>query len=237
MRPPSRRAFWADDAGFTLMETLLATLLMMVILAALTTVTGQWLPNWSRGMARVQRAERLATGMERMLRDLSVAEAITTNSDTKIPYFDGSETSVTFVRTAIGPNAKPGFEVVRMAEKPDDQGLAMVREHAPFVPMPPGAGVRLADPVVLVRSPFRVTFNYAGPDQVWQSSWREQKLLPTSVRISVHDAASGRLLTASSAALLHINISAECARAKSPLDCLAGQDDAPAGQKPPGNPT
>ena len=64
----------AGEAGFTLLEVLLATLLMTVILAALATVTAQWLPNWNRGMARVQRAERLAIGLDRIVADLSVAE-------------------------------------------------------------------------------------------------------------------------------------------------------------------
>jgi prepilin-type N-terminal cleavage/methylation domain-containing protein len=62
------------EAGFTLIEVLLATLLMTVILAALATVTAQWLPNWNRGMAHVQRAERLAIGLDRIVADLAVAE-------------------------------------------------------------------------------------------------------------------------------------------------------------------
>ena len=45
------------EAGFTLLEVLLATLLMTVILGALATVTAQWLPNWNRGIVRVQRAD------------------------------------------------------------------------------------------------------------------------------------------------------------------------------------
>ena len=69
----------------------LATLLMTIILAALATMTSQWLPNWNRGMARVQRAERLAIGLERVLADLSVAEMIPSNGDSKRPLFDGSE--------------------------------------------------------------------------------------------------------------------------------------------------
>jgi len=72
----------ADEAGFTLMEVLLATLLTTIILAALATVTAQWLPNWNRGMVHVQRAERLAMGMERIIADLSVAEMVPLNSDT-----------------------------------------------------------------------------------------------------------------------------------------------------------
>ena len=65
MRAIPRRAR-TGEAGFTLIEVLVATLLMTVILAALATVTAQWLPNWNRGMARVQRAERLAIGLEQI---------------------------------------------------------------------------------------------------------------------------------------------------------------------------
>lgn len=217
-----RRAV-ADEAGFTLIEVLVATLLMTVILAALATVTSQWLPNWNRGMARVQRAERLAMGLERIAADLSVAEMMPVNSEAKTPLFEGSELSVTFVRTAVGPNARPGLEIVRLVEKADDQGLAMVRERAPFVPMPADAQIRFADQVVLIRSPFRVTFSYAGPDQVWQTAWRGQKQLPDTIRIAVRDVATGQVLAVSSAAIVHINAAAECARAQNPLECLTAK--------------
>ena len=164
----------AKEAGFTLIEVLVATLLMTVILAALATVTAQWLPNWNRGMARVQRAERLAIGLERMVADLSVAEMMPFNSDAKTPLFEGSELAVTFVRTAVGPNTRPGLEIIRLIDKSDAQGLAMVRERAPFAPMPADAQIRFSDQVVLLRSPFRVTFSYAGPDQIGRASCRER---------------------------------------------------------------
>ena len=141
------------EAGFTLIEVLLATLLMSVILAALTAVTAQWLPNWNRGMVRVQRAERLAIGLERVLADLSAARIIPISADTKRPLFEGSELSVTFVRTAVGPNTRPGLEIIRLTEKADVQGLALVRERTPFMPMPLDTQIRFADQVVLnVRS-------------------------------------------------------------------------------------
>jgi general secretion pathway protein J len=219
-----RRRAPSDQAGFTLIEVLLATLLMTVILAALATVTAQWLPNWNRGMARVQRAERLALGLERIAADLSVAEMIPINADAKVPLFEGSELAVTFVRTAVGPNAHPGLEIVRLIEKADDQGLAMVRERAPFMPMATDAQIRFADQVVLIRQPFRVTFSYAGPDQVWQPSWRGQKQLPDQIRIAVRDAATGQMLAVSSAAIVHVNTSAECARARNSRECLNPDD-------------
>jgi general secretion pathway protein J len=218
-----RRRALSGQAGFTLIEVLMATLLMTVILAALATVTAQWLPNWNRGMARVQRAERLALGFERIAADLSVAEMIPINGDARTPLFEGSELAVTFVRTAVGPNARPGLEIVRLVEKADDQGLAMVRERAPFTPMPTDAQIRFVDQVVLIRQPFRVTFSYAGPDQVWQPDWRGQKQLPDMVRIAVRDAATGQVLAVSSSAIVHVNAPAECARAKNPLQCLTAK--------------
>jgi general secretion pathway protein J len=216
-----RRA--AGEAGFTLIEVLMATLLMTVILGALATVTAQWLPNWNRGMARVQRAERLAIGLERIAADLSVAEMMPINGDAKAPLFEGAELSVTFVRTAVGPNTRPGLEIIRLIEKADAQGLALVRERTPFTPKPADAQVRFADQVVLIRSPFRVSFSYAGPDQVWQKEWRGQKQLPEMVRISVRDIGTGQVLSVSSAAIVHVNAPAECARAKNPVQCLTAR--------------
>jgi general secretion pathway protein J len=213
----------AGEAGFTLIEVLVATLLMTVILAALATVTAQWLPNWNRGMARVQRAERLALGLDRVVADLSVAEMIPINGDAKVPLFEGTELAVTFVRTAVGPNTRPGLEIVRLVEKADSQGLALVRERAPFVPMARDAQIRFADQVVLIRSPFRVKFSYAGPDQVWQPEWRGQMQLPEKIRVAVRDGATGQVLGASSAAVVHADAWAECVRAKNTAACLAAR--------------
>src|SRR5205085_3946617 len=166
-------------------------------------------------------AERLAMGLDRMAADLSVAEMMPANADAKAPLFEGAELSVTFVRTAVGPNIRPGLEIIRLIEKADDQGLALVRERAPFAPMPADAQTRFADQVVLIRSPFRVSFSYAGPDQVWQKQWRGQKQLPDMIRISVRDIASGQVLAVSSAATVHVNAPAECVRAENPVQCLA----------------
>ena len=214
-----RRAL-AGEAGFTLIEVLLATLLMTVILAALATVTAQWLPNWNRGMARVQRAERLAIGLDRIVADLSVAEMVPVNGDAKAPLFEGSELAVTFLRTAVGPIARPGLEIIRLVEKADSQGLAMVRERAPFAPMPSDGQIRFVDQVVLIRAPFRVTFAYAGPDQVWQPDWRGQRQLPDMVRVTVRDSTTGQVLAVSRAATVHVNAATECVRAKNVTACL-----------------
>jgi general secretion pathway protein J len=213
----------AGEAGFTLIEVLMATLLMTVILAALATVTSQWLPNWNRGMARAQSAERLAMGLDRIVADLAVAKMMPINGDAKAPLFEGTELAVTFLRTAVGPNSRPGLEIIRLVEKADAQGLAMVRERAQFTPRPSDAQIRFADQVVLIRSPLRVTFSYAGPDHVWQSDWRGQMELPDMVRVTVRDSATGQVLAVSRAATVHVNAPAECVRAKNSTTCLTAR--------------
>src|SRR5437868_14517203 len=105
-----RRDRHRASAGFTLIETLIATALMGAILAALATVTAQWLPNWNRGFARVQRSEQLGLGLERLIADLAAAEFVSPGRGTVTPLFDGAEQSVTLVRTAIGPNARAGLD-------------------------------------------------------------------------------------------------------------------------------
>src|SRR5215213_3703057 len=177
----SKRTRQARIAGFTLVEALLATALMGAILAAIGTVTAQWLPNWNRGFTRVQASETLAMGLERIVADLAAAEFISAGANIRQPVFDGTELSVTFLRGALGPNTRPGLELVRIMEMGGDKGLITVRTRAQFLPMGrDGVSVQPApaNPVVLLRAPYRVTFAYAGPDRVWRNVWRGEGQLP-----------------------------------------------------------
>ena len=212
------------EAGFTLFEMLVALILMTGILAALGTITSQWLPNWNRGFHHVQRTTLLGSGLERLVADLAAAEFITANGKAKKPLFDGDEFSVRFVRTAIGPNSRPGLEFVRISTISDDGGTALVRAHAPFVTISENGSIgdlsSFSDPVVLMRAPYRAIFSYAGPDHVWQNSWRDADQLPIAIRVLVRDAATQRTLAVSTATVLHINALTECARAKIAKECF-----------------
>ena len=224
----------ARSGGFSLFEALAAMALMAVLAAALATVTAQWLPNWKRGFGRVQATEQLRLGLERVVADFSAAEFITANADTKRPLFDGTELSAMFVRSALGPNARPGLEIIRFIETSDDKGFALVRERAPFTPLPSAAGrvllPQFSDPVVLVRAPFRIRFSYAGPDRAWRDVWRDAPALPDAVRISVKDAATDLTLAASTAVRIHVALPAACITLKSVKECF----EAPAPPKPSG---
>jgi general secretion pathway protein J len=225
----------ADDAeaGFTLLEALIAMMLMGVVLGALATITGQWIPSWNRGMTRLQRDEQLALGLERLAADLAAAEFISAGRETRVPYFEGNARSVTFVRTALGPNAGSELEFVRIAEMRSDQGVALVRARAPFTPLAgddPRYQPNFANPVVLVRAPYRLAFSYAGTDRLWYDTWTRQIRLPSAIKLDLHDSANRRTDSAFTAIYLRTAIPQSCIAAKSLDQCftsLQPQDDKP----------
>src|SRR3979490_844246 len=142
------------EGGFTLIETLVAMALMGLVLSALANITAQWLPNWNRGLDRIQRSELISIALQRIGADLAAAEYVSVNRDARHPRFGGSELSVTFVRTAFGPNAGLGLDVVRVGETTDRQGLVTARSRASFRPLPLASSlsgqIHSADPVVLL---------------------------------------------------------------------------------------
>ena len=194
-------------AGFSLIEAMAALALTATIILALSSVAGQWLPNWRRGFVDLQRADLLGVGLERLVDDLSAAEYVTPSAGAPAPLFEGDASSVVFVRSAIGPDAYPHLEIVRLAEIKEDRGLAMVRTRARFAPTAPGApaqAIALGDSVTLIRAPFHISFAYAGPDRVWLPSWKGRKQLPEAVRISVRDTIANRVLAASTVARVRV---------------------------------
>jgi general secretion pathway protein J len=214
-----RRQQIRTAGGFTLIEALTSVALMGVILSILATITGQWLPSWNRGFVRVQRNELIDVTLDRLAADLSAAEFVTPNRDAKGPLFEGRELSVTFVRSALGPNSKPGLQVVRIGETADRTGSVLVRSTAPFVPSGPTPLFNFVNPAPLLRAPYRVTFAYAGRDGTWQNVWLNEISLPTAVRLVVRDAATERILAVSTAAAVHVDLPAMCVRPQDNPDC------------------
>jgi general secretion pathway protein J len=207
-------------AGFTLIEALLATLLMAIIMGALAQMTSQWLRSWDRGFTRIQSVDLLAVGLDRLVADIAAAEIIA-GSATNVPMFDGTESAVMFVRTPVGPNTFTGLEVIRIAEASDSRGAALVRDAAPFTPaIRDLREVDFLNPVVLIRAPYRISFSYAGPDRTWRDTWRGAAQLPRAIRVSVRDSAASRTLAVSTSTVIRAELPARCAAAKAGAECV-----------------
>lgn len=218
-----------DNAGFTLVEALLAVLLMGIIMAGLAAVTGQWLPGWDRGIARLQRVDILALGLDRLVGDIAAAQIISAGGANALPLFDGGELTVVFVRTTLNPNSANGLEIVRLAQTSDERGPVLVRSTATFAPNMAGGGaadaVLFANPVAMIRAPYTVAFSYAGPDRVWRDSWQGQNTLPRTVRVRLRDLATSTTLAVSTTALVRAELPAMCTWATTVAGCpqLGGQ--------------
>lgn len=217
--PSDRRA---AERGFTLIEAIIALALTGLVLSALANITAQWLPNWNRGLGRVQRSEAIGAALQQIGADLATAEYVSANRNSRRPLFEGSELSVTFVRTALGPNAGPGLDIVRLGETTERREFVTVRSRVRFAPLPDGSSLseqlHFSDPVVLLRAPFRLSFAYAGPDRVWKSTWHEAGKLPAMIRLTVRDAASERVLSVSTIAPVHVQAPSDCTQADGKCD-------------------
>ena len=215
-RRVSARGVVSGESGFTLFEALVAVALMGVLLATLSTVTAQWMPGWKAGFDRVQGADLLGLGLDRIAADLAAAEFVSSGAENPRLLFEGTATSVIFVRSAIGPNASAGLEIVHLSETDDARGRVLVRERAPFALAIAGAvdasELEFTNPVVLVRPPFRVSFAFKGRDGIPNETWHDFKQLPNAVRVTVRNAMTDQILPVSTATLLNVNAPSECVR-------------------------
>lgn len=205
-------------SGFTLLEAVVAVLLMGIILVGLGEVTAQWLPNWNRGLARLQREQLLAIQLDRLMDDLAAAQFISVSAERGLPLFDGLDTSLTFVRTVLAPTAAIGLQVVRIAQIGVVDRSELVRIAAP---LPTGTEIPFdfSDPVVLIHSPYRVSFSYAGPDLVWRDRWQDQRVLPRAIRVQIRDDMTSTPIATMTSTPVHVEIPASCTWTGISLSC------------------
>jgi general secretion pathway protein J len=195
--------------GFTLIETLIAVLLLGLVVGSLASISAEWLPNWKRVLVRARSSEKIAIALDRLVSDFSAVQYVSVSPETRIPFFQGDEQSITFVRSAIGPNGGRGLEFVRIAEITDSRGPALVRMRASFTPRVDRnlsiERIPFVDPVVLLRSPLHIMFGFARHDGRWLRTWPYAGILPSAVRFVVRNEDADRTTLISTAVRIQVD--------------------------------
>ena len=206
------------QAGFTLLEAVLALLLAGMVVTALALLSGQWLGGWTRAGQAMRQAQALAAGLNRLAADIDASAAVATPAGNVL--FEGNAVALALVRLPPDflEDQRPG--AVRIAPSGIGEARMLLRSQATLPPGASGlAGLAYADAVALARWPHRVAFAYAGADGVFAASWPAGPVLPALVRIAVTDAVSGRELPMSTTVRIHADTPVLCAQARTAAIC------------------
>jgi len=186
---------------------MLALALTGVMVSAIAVFAGQWMTSWRAGFAQLQATDLLSLGLERLSADISAAQYAAVSGGQEQTLFLGDAKSLIFVRRSPAPDALGRLEVVRIAQSADARGAALIRTRASYFPLAPGTPIgslHFAEPVVLIRAPFVISFAYADAGRVWRDSWGLEKALPAAVRVTVRTVGHAEVISASTAITLHV---------------------------------
>lgn len=178
-----------DQRGFTLVELLLAVLLLVILTAILFDGLDIVTRHLGREAGRLDRSSQVALVQTFLRTELADAQPLTTVSGTTtIIAFSGTPGRLAFVSPAVPGIAYGGLQKLSLAFSPSAAGGALELEWQPYratVQARPGASDR-----ALLSHLRQAVFAYFGstapgvpPD--WHTRWQDKSDLPQLVRLSV----------------------------------------------------
>jgi general secretion pathway protein J len=182
-------------AGFTLVEVVLAMVLLGAMLTLLYGGLTFALRSWDAGDANGRRAADRRLGENFLRRELSETFPMRWKDANFLRYaFDGDTEAVRFVSTraagvALGGLSLVGVDVEPDPKNPKGRNLVMRRVMADGNAVDFGA-LEGADPSILVEDVDSVTFSYFGSESdfaqpKWWDKWPLPSRMPTVVRVQM----------------------------------------------------
>lgn len=187
----------SSQAGFTLLELLVAVMILTLIMTASMGAVRVGSRSFEAGVLRADEAAEIrviASVLRRQFRQLLPVTLTENNHD--FIAFEGDRHHVQFVAPAPDSSTGPGFLVYRLANGSSPGANSLILDFAPFDPgsdhfeMPENSGREL------LADGLRVSFDYFGTvDELDQPDWHNEwpidsARLPTIVRM--HLAKSGQ---------------------------------------------
>lgn len=184
-------------AGFTLVELLVALVLLALISTMLVGTLRFAHTAWAKGDAATERVQRTDMAMALLRRELEQAFPLSVPGvdQPRAITFAGNETSVLFLAPPAAALAMGGLQLTSLTiERQGDGSRLMLRWRSynrGGEPWPPdlndGRGMT---ELVLGDAPSGAAFSYFGPDPApnsapqWHRAWEDAVALPSLVRLS-----------------------------------------------------
>ena len=162
------------QAGFTLLECIVALVLTSLMLSMLSLVTRQWLLSWDIGAKRAEEVETLALASTRIVDDLEHIVVLPNSRPLPVPVFKGTEDQIFFINTGNGPGSVGLYSIALTASH---EG-GVVRSAQSLVDSSANEAIPLLPAID------HVEFAYRKEAGAWQPRWNDA-LLPHEIRITI----------------------------------------------------
>lgn len=224
------------EAGFTLIEALVALMLLVALTAVLVPLAGQLLRTWSAGSARAARTDAITAALGQLRRDTALARAYVSGSaETPQVLFSGSPGGFTLVTDS--PDSPDGPAVVTIATVTRPDGVSLLRTSGPLANLEGGQARQTR--VGLLSRPLGARFSYRDRTGARRTTWEARTSLPAAVGVTFLD--GGQPVLGGEIPLwLHVSLPLDCVVRTPPPDALCGApapaaaDPAAAGRPPTG---
>ena len=180
------------QAGFTLLELLVAMTLMALVAVGLGSGIHLGTRVWERAEAgRAEWSERQTTRLllQRVLQRL-VPQSLSQEATDATVLFLGDRRTLRFVGPAPAESAPPGLYRMELALAPGDDGLELVFRWQPYAGELLRAPFAVAERRVLLRALDEASLSYFGSrEEGWLAAWSGRVDLPQLVKFDYRPAA------------------------------------------------
>lgn len=171
------------QAGFTLLEVLVALTLLALVLAAGTGAIGQIGEGFARGTQRVEQVQDLALARDVLRRQAARALPVVEGGVDRARYlFEGTADSVVFPILEAPAPGRGGPALARFAVEPSPLGRRLVYSQRPLEGGPERRSV-------LAEGPYGFRLSYLGraADGAvgWRDAWDTDAALPLLIRLEM----------------------------------------------------
>ncbi|MFA5950917.1 MAG: prepilin-type N-terminal cleavage/methylation domain-containing protein [Hyphomicrobium sp.] len=178
-----------SDAGFTLVEVLVALAISAMLMATLGTALKVVSDGSARSSRLIDRLDMMSRGLAAVQHDLSGMErAVIIEQGNPRLLFEGSSNHVQFVSIEPAQPTHPGSYLISYSVRQQGTVGQLVRSRSIFEYQPPtrDAGPSESDEVVVLEGAYRYAFSFE--DQAtgqWLEQWTDASALPSLIRLDV----------------------------------------------------